>query len=245
MPQGSVREMAAQIAALQVPAILLDTCILIDLVQEPVRAKKSETAAQVLKAAAVLAADIASPVPSVAVVIAELVHDEFGRLINDKAAAVEKAFADHDLAADVLFTCVESLEGSMPRPLRVAPYAQSFRHLAERIVRHAWHLDRFDELDGLAHRRNRERRPPGCFKSQSSDCEITEHYLSFAHALQVEGATHPVVFLTSNTVDYCQSKTRVLDPALQAEFAQAGLSFNTHLPGALSQCNLLNLLRQA
>jgi len=65
------------------------------------------------------------------------------------------------------------------------------------------------------------------------DANIIEHYFALGRELRVRSFGHPFVFVSSNTADYCETRS-ILHPDLSADFQALSLAYTSSLPWAKS-----------
>jgi PIN domain len=229
---ATIDEAVGQIVAVSTPVLLLDTCILLDVVRSTYRCLKNcaERALELVRIAS-------TAPPECVVVISSVVEHEWTANAQDVTADVNRHYAlmdeqyshFHDactaLGIDVAFG---------PADYQGLGLAEKLRELSQRLLSKTLRLDVDDERRAKAVERVMKDLPPSRKRGQVQDCVIIEDYLALCRRLQSSGFTRKRVFCTSNTNDYCEPG-RGLHPLLSAEFSACGLTFATNLPMAVHE----------
>ncbi len=84
-------------------------------------------------------------------------------------------------------------------------------------------------------KRNNNRIPPGSMGKEHGDCIIYEHYLACAHLLRQRGFERKIIYLTSNTSDYCHAKTTTLKEEIAVDLKGLQIDFVTKWQWCLNQ----------
>lgn len=217
---SSARPEDALVAA-DVPILIPDTCVLLDLVRAPIRDAFSEADGKT------------------ALMLLELV--EAGRISVAIPDKVRTEYADnvgrvHEKTKDALTKTTDALERMLNRlssiggehtfqAPAVAPFAEQGKTLAERFLAGAVFFDGGDEERLKAvNRMARAIRPAQRGKDSLGDCLITENCLSLTRRLRGAGHAKPILFVSSNVTDYCVTPSK-LAPPLDEEFQDADIAF--------------------
>lgn len=228
-------EVAAQLLAVPVPVLFLDTCSLLDVVRAPdVERGLSgcfEAATELLRLST------ATP-PQCNLAIGSFVPIEWAtnapkvlsELQQHLQGLEEQAIRFHDLSSHLGITL----------PFEKPAYQQSMlakrlHTLSEQLLRTAYPVDRYAATSQRAYERVAVtgRRP--CRKgAELKDCTIFEEYLEVCRHLQAMGFACRQVFCTSNTRDYCDPGVTP-HAEIAADCAAVGLQFTTSMPWALAE----------
>jgi PIN domain-containing protein len=87
----------------------------------------------------------------------------------------------------------------------------------------------------LGSKRNNNRIAPGSMGKEHGDCIIYEHYLACARLLRQKQFDRKIIYLSSNTRDYCESKTTTLKAEIASEMESFQMGFVTKWQWCLSQ----------
>lgn len=225
----SIAEVASQLIVDDLPAIFLDTCILLDVIRAIKRCEKSclESALRLLSAAT------AEP-RGCNVIVSYVVQHEWGD--NQQRLLAE---ADHHLSQiqeqSSLFHDACAAFGIIPdfAPAHYDSLGLSVRmlDLSRQLLNCATVIASDDECSGRAMNRVMFKRPPSKRGGEAKDCTILEGYLAVCKYLQERNFGRKLVFCTSNKNDYCDESG--LHASLAADFAAVGLRFTTNLQHGL------------
>lgn len=219
------------------PALLIDTCAAIDVIRAPGR---DEAAHQGCIAAADTLIRAATSNPkALSTVVTELVWNEW----EEHAPREQENLTSHIGKLDRQVTKLQRACGeSGITPLPPQAYAsldlpRQLLGISSRLMDSAIMLAADPRYEHLGYRRSVECRPPTRKGTQAKDCDIIEHYLALGRELRAAGFGHRLVFVTSNTKDYCSTGV-VLHRNLETELGAAGMAFTTNLAWALTELRL-------
>ena len=226
----SVDEVAGQITIAGVPALFLDTCILLDIIRSTLRclSNYAALASELLKLAS------ASP-PACLVVVSSIVPHEWNanaQTVTDEMVRHLKKLEEHSSHFHDACQALAIASPSGRTYYSRVGLAERLRDLSRQILDRALSLDPDDASRVRAVTRVVHKVPPAEKSSEVKDCTILEEYLAVCRWLQAAGFTGKRVFCTSNTADYCLS-TGKPHPTLKAELAACGLIFTANLPWAV------------
>ncbi len=228
----SIDEVAARIMNADVPALFLDTCILLDIIQLTHRGlpRYAARASEVLRLASL------AP-PNCLVVVSSIIPHEW----DDNADKVTEVIVGHfekmEEHSSHFHDACEAL--AIALPFGRARYAQigvagRLRDLSKQLLDKAVWIDVDTGCRLRAFERVVDKRPPSEKSGEVKDSAIVEQYLAVCRRLQAAGFARKRVFCTSNTADYCEASAQP-HPALKAEFDACGLAFTTNLPWAVHE----------
>jgi hypothetical protein len=216
------------IASASVPVLCIDTCSILDIMRDPTRdaAKPHDRRAAI---------DLVSAAES-------------GRLICLMAEQVAIEFSDHD--RPVQEEAERNLKKVREQIERInnlsavfgSPGNVDFTHLDDHVLRARAVVGRWlAKLDKVVPssitpakafaRVNACIAPARRGKESSKDCLVYETYLEAVSALRNVGVTTPIVFLSSNTSEYC-TEGRVLKSEIAAEFGAIKLEYAPNMGAA-------------
>jgi hypothetical protein len=228
----SIDEVASQIVTADVPALFVDTCILLDIIRSTYRCLQdyAARASELLK----LASD--TP-PACLVVVSSIVPHEWNANNQKVTGEIVRHFQKMEEHSSHFHDACQAL--GLALPFGRASYAQwalaeRLRDLSRQILDRAIHLDADNESRARAVERVVKKTPPSQESGQVKDSTIIEEYLGVCQSLQAAGLVRKRVFCTSNTNDYCEAG-KGLHPVLACEFAACGLRFPANLPWAVHE----------
>ena len=229
MPSASLGHLATNYGQEGLPALIPDTCALLDIIRlpirsDPVRMRRELAAVQQIVVAA------SSSAPELRVYIAPQVLREWAENLpgvlkqaNDTTAqwvSQGARFAEAQVHFSLAVVDIQS-HGSLGS-LFAALEALALAILSVAIV-----IDEDDAALIRAMRRVSMAVAPARKGGQASDCMIVEHALSVSAILTTHPTAPRAVFLSSNTSDYCDAGSSSLRPPLDADFAASRLAFAT------------------
>lgn len=224
-------EAAVRILADLAPVLILDTCAILDIIRAPIR----EQIYNIKAALSILTASRATP-RELWVVVPNLVLSEF----DDNIITVEGELNKSLLVTDsrvVEINAALSLLGLQAHAgladFSSSGLTQSLRSIADEVITIALQIDDDECSSNAVKRVILGKAPSEKGKQQLKDCIIWENAIAFSSKLRRLGFNRPVVFISSNTSDYCSDKK--LKPELQAELNAFQGSFATHLSWGLAE----------
>lgn len=217
------------------PILLPDTCAIGDILREPHRSNhkgKSIEAARVL-------AD-ASANGRVTIAIAQRVLEEWTNHRQGLVLELERGVRNLDDAVVRLHEATVHAGSTIPFPrpaYDVVAVSNAVTDVADNLVREAHILAQEDPslLRGMM--RAVQLRRPARKGQTAHDCEVIEHYFGACRELRNAGFTRPIVFVTSNTNDYCETGVTPHGD-LAPEFGSLDLDFVTDMAWARRQLGL-------
>lgn len=233
---GLVSSDLAAVVARGAPVLLVDTCVLLDLIRDVTR--KDVQAHNLIAAAELLSA--AENGNGLTVIVSSQVRTE----LADNQHAVEEE------ARSGLTKFREQIK-------RVNQVAAQFgtattidtTHLADHVARTVAVLQRWTHVaitapagpavDSRAMRRVVQALPPSRKgKESAKDCLVVESYLEVAGELRAAGFVGRIVFASSNTVEYLEGGTKMLHPQLQADFGAHAIDYAPNFGAAKQSLGL-------
>lgn len=213
------------LAAAGIPVLLMDTCSLLDIVRSPVR---DELRVTDLEAAKELLMRAETSPAALSLVLDDQVTIEWAahaeRIERETAAGLE-------MAGNRLRAMIERMQtlssASIPAAMDVTGlgFPRVSRAVADRFLAASLRVEDADQEKLKATDRMNKRIPPAHLGRSHADCIVTETCLRLSRELRAGGFSGPVVFLSSNTGDYCEGAGRKLHSALMEEFDAAGLQY--------------------
>ena len=229
----SCDDLADQVIKADCPLLLLDTCVILDIVQAPIREQMGVHEIEAVHT--VIERSVQAP-SKVSLVIAKQVEDEFLELIDaiekDTHTKLRKSqdhFSGILKRIEALFS-TNHIPNIVDFPL--SDFPAKCRQLAEQIVQTSTILAVHDDDVIKAYQRVKSAIPPAKKGKQSmKDCQITESYLRLSSVLCGAGFSHNIIFATSNSEDYQQGHNS-LHPALRTEFEAVRLEYSPNWSAA-------------
>lgn len=202
------------------PVLLIDTCTVLDIIRTPSRRNvwDLEGANRVVNAAC-------DSSPTCALVVSSIVPREF----SDNLEAAERELTNFlsnldDSVKQFEIACkVVGVAFNPACTFTGTSLKDKLKHLAKSMIDKAFVVDEEDRFGLLATKRAIEGKRPSR-KGAVKDCIITEEYLEVARRLFSQSFNYPVVFISSNTRDFC-SDSKWLHPDLESEFSAANLQY--------------------
>ncbi|SFA43354.1 hypothetical protein SAMN04487972_10316 [Paracoccus halophilus] len=215
------------IAQVNVPVLLPDTCILLDLLRSPRRENVDGNAMLAGKAIR----DGVVENEAIGCVVAEQVRNE----LNDNLPAVRE---DTNTALRKLrdeIVRIDKWSEALGQPsqtqishfLTRVPIAEAV--MADILGAALTHDTTPDLTYRAIARMTQKRTPAKPGKDSSKDCIVVESYLEVAGNLRNLGHTADIVFASSNTKEFVSSTTSVLNADIAAEFAAVGMRYSRAL----------------
>lgn len=212
-----------EIVSAQVPLILPDTCILLDILRSPRR--YSVDARSIMSAKAI--AEAVKVTGSVASVVANQVHDELG----DNLPAVRQETEDGLRKLQTELQRIDGWTGALGVNGRT-----DVSHGLNAVSRCELILSDWvdaslaspttDALTGRAHRRMMQRATPARQgKDSFKDCLVVETYLALASELRAKNYTGKIIFASSNTAEFIERPGSQLHTDIAQEFAAVGIEY--------------------
>lgn len=225
-----------EIVLAQVPLILPDTCILLDILRSPRR--DTVDARSVVSAKAIVEA--LSVTGSVASVVAKQVHDE----LTDNRADVRQDTIDglNKLKAELQridgWSGALGVNGQADVSHALNAVVQCELILGDWVAA-SLETPTTDELTGRAHRRMMQRATPARQgKDSFKDCLVVETYLALAATLRAKNYTGRIVFASSNTLEFIERPGSKLHVDIAQEFGAVGIEYARALHEAAYRLSL-------
>ena len=229
-----IAETVEAILADPAPVLMLDTCVLLDVIRAPQRERLDTIVAAKRLLDLVRTTPQSLHVVTQAMVVVEWrdSHDGVRADTEHFVDRIARALADVTSAAQLLgLVCpAASKPGALGIPQRLEDLAVEIMDASTLVLHH-------QECQLRALDRVTLKRPPAGAAGQVKDSVICEHYLEISRALKHRGFGSPCVFTSSNTRDYCIEKSYLL-PGLSTEFTDACLSFASSIGMALGMLGL-------
>ena len=224
----SYKNLAVQVINTGSPLLLLDSCMILDIVRAPIR---EQMGVHDIEAVHTLV-ERATHVPhQVSLVIAEQVNNEFLENIDAVENETRNELQKTQSRLIGILERMGALSSTNHIPSNIDLLSLGFpekaRQLAQQIVQTSTILESHDdEAVKAIHRVNRAKPPATQARQSVKDCLITESYLRLADVLCETGFSHNMVFATSNTKDYQQGH-KSLHPDLKTEFDAVRLEYSS------------------
>lgn len=202
------------------PVLLIDTCAVLDIIRIP--NKRNVQDLEGVNRIANVAFDSS---PACVLVVGSIVPKEF----SDNLEVVEKELTDFlsnlDDSVKRFEIACNAIGITFNRGYTFADMSlkDKLRYLAESMIGKAFVVDGEDRFKLLATKRSIEGKRPSR-KGTVKDCILTEEYLELARQLFSRSFNYPVVFISSNTRDFC-ADSKWLHPDLEKEFSTANLQY--------------------
>jgi len=209
-------------------AIVVDACAALDLLRLPHRSQSPQAAARAIKALTAITNDAKDPFGGSFVLLPPPVLLEIqsnkDKVLEERKTSIAKAVNSlmiyHELQK------VSLLPSSIKLPLEeLAQVELNLEQALQDLISSATVLNESNIAKSKAIERVVRNDAPATKGGQAKDCMIVEHLLEVAPKLTAAGC-QKIVFISSNTNDYCERPPAVREP-LAAEFSALGISFVT------------------
>ena len=212
------------ILSLGLPVMMLDTCVLLDIIRAPIR---NDVAS--LKAALRLLTRISAAPASIQLVVTYMVMKEWADnslLVRDEVLGKIRQLNEQiDVAHEVC--AAARISTGLKSIYDGTAIASQRQQVSTKLLNSAIIVEKDANCGANAYERVVNNVPPARKGGQPKDCDIVEHYLSLSEKLTSAHFVPKRLFVSSNTKDYCQEGK--LHSRLQAEFSRVGLEFATSL----------------
>jgi hypothetical protein len=231
MPEA-VDHIVHAILASPAPVLLPDTSSLLNIVEAPV--PEEGVSPNVVPAALAMLGRLQTTPPSLHVVLAQVVEEEWLRLHASKQDKVVTLIRKADERISRLWG-IASAMNSAP----AAPYiqfsglqlCQRLHNAVEVIVGAGRVIGNSEEFQSAAGIRiGAGNAPASSGRPEYEDCLLVEQYLALCRRLRAGGFTQRCIFITSNVRDF--GEPRAPRPPLDQEFASAKMDFVYDLAAA-------------
>jgi len=214
-------ELIDRVIASNVPILLPDTCILLDLVRSP---RRTEVTIGAITAARRLVKAITID-QTVACILIDQVHDELIRNRPDIEEDADKGV--NKLEGELHRRADWTIGQEIPADVDVAHVRAGV--LRARILLDDWILAAL-KVDSTEDHRARAglrvgkaRAPSRRGRDSYADCLIVEASIAIARALRSKGYKHTIMFASSNLEDFYDRSTRGLYDDLAKDFGEDGI----------------------
>lgn len=211
----NISDAADLIISAPFPVIMLDTCILLDIIRAPI-----ENTNYCIRPARTIANNAYGPTPSIYIVASDQVltewdanHERVARSLESHINTLDR----HLTQANQALTLSGLTSISHPTQLSSLGLHGSLKTISSQLLDNAIILQEDAECSLKASGRTRENRPPARKGGGLQDCYIIEHYIALCNQLQDVGFNKHLVFASSNTNDFCQKKP-IMHDSLITEF---------------------------
>jgi len=221
----SIPVVADHIIAENLPAIFVDTCILLDVIRS-IKRKSKDCAAHAM---ALHSAATTAPKQCI-IVVSHLVRHEWDVHDQELLNEASRHLIDlEDYSGHFHDACgILGIGPGFSRANYAAhELAVKLHGLSRQLLDCAIVIDPDNECSGRAINRVIYNVPPSKKGGEAKDCTILEEYLAVARRLNDAGFQKRRVFCTSNTNDYCDPVG--LHASLAAEFAPINVRFTSNL----------------
>lgn len=231
----SIVEAAREITASSAPLLLLDTCALVDVIRAPSRSNNN-----CIGSAMELAEKVDATPKRLHLVVAPVIPDEWKEHSTGEKMKLEIHIRRSDESVTALRNACD-IAGIRA----VAPAAKYsllglpdlLCGIAARLYDAAIALDLDDSCRTRAATRAVRNLPPSRKGKGIEDCDIVEHYLALCRELKSLAYAEKVVFVSSNTDDFCE-RDGIIHTYLLNEFSCVAFTFATNLAWAQSELGL-------
>lgn len=209
-------------------AIVVDTCAALDLLRLPHRSRSPEVASRAIDALRNITNDANSPSGRSLVLLPPPVPLEItsnkDTVVEERKKSIEKAI--NSLMIYQELQRVSLLSSSINLPLvELEQVEAKLEQALQELISCATALKESNAAKSKAMGRVVRNDAPATKGGQAKDCMIVEHLLEVAPQLTAAGC-QKIIFISSNTKDYCESTSKVREP-LATDFSSLGILFVT------------------
>jgi hypothetical protein len=209
-------------------AIVVDACAALDLLRLPNRSQSPQAAARAISALTAITNDANDPSGGSLVVLPPPVLLEIASnkvtVMEERKKSITKAINSLMIYHELQKVSLQS--SSINLPLEELEQVEiKLEQALQELISCATVLTESNTAMSKAMERVVRNDAPATKGGQAKDCMIVEHLLEVAPKLTAAGC-QKIVFISSNTNDYCESPPTVREP-LATEFSSLGISFVT------------------
>lgn len=208
------------------PVVILDTCVLLDIVRAPLRKKAAD-----VKVASLLLTSVRKNPKSVHLFVGSPTPKEWNEHINKVEDECEDAIETCENVGAVCGHLGMTTPSPLPAGTGILP--ASLRQLSSDLLTACVVMDhQADAMDRAGHRIIDSRLPARKKGTGAKDSIIVEHAIELARQLRRAGFNEPCIFISSNTTDFAAPSSTDVHPDLGAVFTAARLDYEISLENA-------------
>lgn len=232
----SILELADHVVEKDLPLLFLDTCTLLDVIRAPLRCDVAEDATAMI-AGAMRLVDRQDEFVSA---VSSIVPEEFCANRSKVAGELTEYCRPLIKGMATINSISTTLGLQAPPPISddsILEFESRLGGLADQLLANAFELEQEDTIKVKAFDRLAARIPPGYRGDQVKDCLIFEELIEFSRRARDKNYLGRIVFCTSNTKDYCESRSNAY-PEITSELGSVNVTFTTKLSWAFAELNL-------
>lgn len=225
----SIDKAVERICALNIPVLILDTCVLLDIVRVPLRAKTSKRANSVLHSSLRIRDMVISREQAAIIVIPPIVPKEWGDNIDKTVEEVKKHLYKLDSSLDVALTGCELVNIPVKQRLDALDklgLEKKLEEVSRELLYSGLWLDEDNDIYLCGSKRATNRMAPG-ENGLVKDCIIYQHSLELLIRLRKNSFSRKCLFMTSNTEDFCLGPKFIPKEPIAEELKQVSTGFAT------------------
>lgn len=211
------------IVAANVPLVLPDTCILLDILRSP---RRDTVDARAVACAKIILEALTQSGVAASVIAGQVIDeldDNRSNVGKDTEDGLQRLQTELDRinawSAELGVAGQVDISHGMTAAARCADILDTWLAASVRLAT-------TDELAGRAHRRLMQCRTPARRgKDSFKDCLVVETYLDIARVLRDGGHTAAIVFASSNTAEFVNRPGSALHQDIAEEFAAVGIDY--------------------
>jgi len=236
MPDLSVDDAIVFVIDNQVPILFCDTCALLDLIRLPYRYDSHTQAATILRSAQSIY--IATTNNIMHLILPPLVENEWNKHSNSILLESKKHFETLNHQIQVANTLTEVFGKSVDY-IDYASFQlpESLYNLSENLLNISTKLVERDDIVYKASTRTITDTAPARKGKGHKDCIIYEHSLHIMQEIRSHNITQPLIFMTSNTKDFCDISGNLKDP-IASELSSLSAVLTTEWNWALHELGI-------
>lgn len=219
------------------PVLFADTCVLLDLVRLPFRVKQTTRVKDCLSSATSILDYVRSG--NLFLVAPPPVYEEWNRNSEQVRDEAERHFSKLDEHLKVAQTIASHMGQSLP-PIVTSSLGLPLKlyDLSKNLLELAVKLEDEDKLAPNILKRQTSFIPPARKGENPNDCKLYEHTLWVIKKLREHSFNYPIVFITSNTRDFCENNAIPKEP-IKGELCDLNAKLITEWNWALHELNLM------
>lgn len=220
----TIQSLVTDCLTLDVPILLVDTCSILDILRIHTRTENEEKAKRCLLAIL----DLIEATPIRLKLFAPFqVKNELdantANVVNSSLREAENIKQKFVVLSNVLG--ILDSEYELPQPSDPTKVQELLKTLMDDCVDKLAVIESDDACSKRALARAVSDTPPATQGGTAKDCLVLEHCLEVSRQLRSGGFSKKIVFLSSNTRDYCEGSTLALKKPICSEFIELNVVF--------------------
>jgi hypothetical protein len=200
----TINEVVSVVVANPYPILFIDTCSILDLIRLPYRQSKANLAESYLEAAKKIVNLARSK--QLIIIILPLIEEEYKNNLLNTKQELQSHVKKLALNLEILKSVHSSSQNQLSAPdLFILETCGYLENICDEIFSHGIYLKKYEKITSTATNRTISQTPPARHGAVK-DCIIYEHFLEQSKLIRAKSIQEKIVFLTSNTEDFCESR---------------------------------------